>query len=149
MSNSYVDNLRKKCEPIFRAYPVLFAYLYGSKAAGNATPLSDTDMALVCERDMSLREQLRLEMTMAAELTTSTGESCDVRVINNAPLTVKGPVVQTGILLYAKDDAKRIDFEATTRSLFFDFLPVIKLHRDAYLKTQRNFLREQGYRDRS
>ena len=44
---SLVRQLKTGLEAILPGYPITLAYLYGSAAAGRATPLSDVDVALV------------------------------------------------------------------------------------------------------
>ena len=58
----------------------------------------------------------------------------DVRAINDAPLTVRGRIVQEGILLYERDRARRVAFEVTTRKQYFDFAPTARRLRDAFLQ---------------
>jgi hypothetical protein len=41
-------------------------------------------------------------------------------------------VLAEGKLIYSKDENRRIEFETQVRKAYFDFLPVIRLHRNAY-----------------
>jgi predicted nucleotidyltransferase len=106
--------------------------------------LSDVDVAVVTDEELLPRERLRLELTLETALAAISGGDFDVRIINDAPLAVKGTVVQSGTLLYARDEAVRVEFEAMVRDLYFDFLPVVHYHRRAYFTTQRAALRERG-----
>jgi hypothetical protein len=144
MSRELVDSLRANAKAVFGPHPVALAYLHGSQATGLATPRSDVDVALVTEGELPPRERLRLELTLEVALTALLRREADVRVINQAPLAVRGKVVQTGILLYARDDARRVDFETSVRRQYFDFLPVLRFHERAYLASQRAQLAEQG-----
>lgn len=65
----------------------------------------------------------------------------DVRIINEAPLSVKGTVLETGKLLYCADEVFCVRFESRTRNLYFDFLPVLRFHTRAYLARQRSILK--------
>jgi predicted nucleotidyltransferase len=144
MARELLDQLHGAAEAIFSPRPVALAYLYGSQASGQATPLSDVDVAIVTERQLSARDRLRLELTLETALAAVVRHEVEVRVINHAPLLVRGTVVQTGILLYARDDAARVTFETAVRAAYFDFLPVLRYHRAAYFASQRALLRERG-----
>ena len=144
MSQKLIDRLRGAAEAIFHPFPIALAYLHGSQASGQTTPLSDVDVAVVTAGVLPPRERLRLELSLETTLGALLGREADVRVINQAPLAVRGKVVQTGILLYARDDAVRIDFETTVRAAYFDFLPVLRFHRRAYLDSQRAALAKRG-----
>jgi uncharacterized protein len=144
MAVGLTDQLRGAAESIFGTAPVALAYLHGSQASGQATPLSDVDVAIVTEGVISARDRLRLELSLETALAAFLGRDVDVRVINQAPLPVRGRVVQTGVLLYARDDAVRVDFETAVRSAYFDFLPVVQYHRAAYFASQRAILTERG-----
>ena len=45
---------------------------------------------------------------------------------------IRGEVVTHGILLYSPDEDFRIQFETTTRSAYFDFLPVAAMIQQEY-----------------
>lgn len=125
----------KECLPgILARHPVKLAYLYGSAAAGNATPLSDIDIALVlADGQLEPRELLMFELRVADEIWSACGMGeADVRVINAAPIMFRGEVLTHGILLYSADEEFRVRFETSTRSAYFDFLPVAAQIRQAY-----------------
>ena len=58
----------------------------------------------------------------------------DVRVINEAPIMVRGEVVTSGLLLYSGDEVARVEFETRTYSEYFDFLPTAVAIREAHLE---------------
>lgn len=143
-----VSSLRERIAEILSPHPVALAYLYGSAAAGRATPLSDVDIALVlADNRTAIPNQLEFELALEAEIAERCGiHNADVRIINGAPVTFRGQVVSEGILLFARDEERRIEFETHTLSEYFDFLPVDKFLRDAYF----DHLREKGlYGERS
>jgi len=144
MQTSLSDALDRSAG-IFQRYPsIRLAYLYGSQVTGQATPLSDVDIAIVLDKPLPARERLRLELRLETDLADYCGGEFDVHVINEAPLAVKGRVVQTGKILYARDDAARIAFETATRRAYFDFLPVLEKLRRAYFAAQGEELQRRG-----
>jgi predicted nucleotidyltransferase len=119
-------------------YPVDAAYAYGSVAQGTMTPLSDVDIALLLDERVSPSEQLDLELTIQGKLEAATGFSpVDVRAVNRAPLTAQANVVQRGILIYERGRTSRVAFEVMIRKRYFDFAPVARRLRDAFLERTR------------
>ncbi len=103
-----VERLRSSVGSILKNRPVRVAYVYGSVAIGNSTPLSDVDIALVVDGDLTPLQQLRLGLRLTTEIAEQTGvRKVEARVINHAPLALRGLVACRGILLYARDEASR------------------------------------------
>jgi predicted nucleotidyltransferase len=137
MSGAELERLREAARDIMPRHGVVLAYLHGSQAAGRATPLSDLDVAIVTAEPLPPRERLRLELTLEYELAERCPGDFDVRSLNQAPLEAQGRVIQAGCPLYARDEPTRIDFETTVRDRYFDFLPVIRQHREAFFRRLR------------
>lgn len=130
-----LSRLRAILPTIVAPYPVDAAYVYGSVAQGTATPLSDVDIALLLSVLLPSYERLKLELTIQGDVE----DACDffpvdVRVVNQAPLTVRGRIVQQGILLYERDRDLRVAFEVATRKRYFDFAPMARRLRDTFLQ---------------
>lgn len=127
--------LREVIPLVLARYPVDAAYVYGSVARGTVTPFSDVDIALLLTTSLPPYERLRLELTIQGDIEAACSFSpMDVRTINEAPLMVQGRVVQQGTLLYERDRARRVAFEVATRKRYFDFAPVARRLRDAFLQ---------------
>ncbi len=137
-ANDILARLKQAAPLILRAYPVEAAYIYGSVARGTVLPSSDVDVALVLSSALPPYERLKLELAIQAALEDASGFSpVDVRVINEAPLMVRGRIVQEGVLIYEGSRAGRIAFEVATRKRYFDFAPVACRLRDAFLERVR------------
>jgi predicted nucleotidyltransferase len=127
--------LREVLPAVLARYPVDVAYVYGSVARGTVTPFSDVDVALLLTTPLPPYERLQLELTIQGEIEAASGLSpVDVRAINQAPLMVRGRIVQEGVLLYERDRARRVAFEVATRKRYFDFAPAARRLRDAFLQ---------------
>jgi predicted nucleotidyltransferase len=127
--------LREVVPSILAQYPVDAAYIYGSVARGTITPFSDVDVALLLMTLPPPYKRLKLELTIQGDIEAACGLSpVDVRAINQAPLLVRGRIVQTGVLLYERDRARRVAFEVATRKRYFDFAPVARHLRNAFLQ---------------
>jgi len=130
-----VAQLEQDLPALLARYPVDAVYVYGSVARGTATLLNDVDVALLLECSLSPYDRLQLELTIQGDIATTCGfPSVDVRAINDAPLTVQGRIVQQGILIYDRDHGHRVRFEVVTRKRYFDFAPVARRLREAFLK---------------
>ena len=118
-------HIRSCLAELLSRYPIIAAYLYGSVARGQATPLSDLDIALVVYEDKLPRtKRLKFELEVEERVVEQCGlRRAELRVINDAPIIIRGEIVTDGILLYCQDDEARIEFETRTRSAYFDFLP--------------------------
>ncbi len=137
------DKLRVELASILAPHPVMLAYLFGSAATGQTTPFSDVDIALVLSEDAAIPSRLHFELMIEDELAARCDLSqADVRIINEAPLELRGEVVTQGRLLYARDEEKRIEFETRTRREYFDFQPVAEFFRQAFFDD----LRKRGLR---
>jgi len=137
-TTSLVEMLKANMGSILELYPIELAYLYGSATAGNLTPFSDVDIALVADRELPPKERLKLMLGVEVKLANRCGISnADVRIINDAPLVFRGRVVCGGILLYAHDEAARIEFETKTRDAYFDYLPMHQGLQEAFFADVR------------
>ena len=127
-----VDHLREVIGRVLSASPeIAAAYAFGSRIGGRPLPSSDLDLAFVARRDADLAADPllaeRLTARIAAELESSL--EIDGLLADRLPLNVRGRVVTEGLLLYEAEPERRVDFETSTRRLYFDFLPFIE--RDA------------------
>lgn len=117
-------------------YPVLFAYLYGSYVTGTTRPDSDLDIGIYLD-PVALSRSLDVELTLALDIDRLLAPplQADVRAINRMPLTLLGPLVNQGRLIYSRNEIARVDFEVYVRMAYFDFLPALQHYREAYLSS--------------
>lgn len=82
------------------------------------------------DRHLDLLERARLAADLAEALGTP---DVDLVVLDEAPLELRGHVVQTGRVIHSQDEARRVGFEVRTRSEYFDYLPTLRELEHAYL----------------
>jgi len=112
----------KNVIPAFKKYPkVKLAYLFGSQATGNVSPLSDYDFAVYLdEKDYLKRFELRLKLMADISLKIKT-DKVDLCVLND----IDGPelkynIIKDGILLLEKEHFKVL-VEPKIMNEYFDF----------------------------
>lgn len=118
------------------------AYLYGSAAAGTATPLSDVDLGLLFhEPEGPFRERLATVVAVGSSVARELGGiRVDARDMDELPLAIAGAVLTEGELAVSNDDHRRVAFERDTRMRYFDFLPVhLQEVREANATLRRRF----------
>lgn len=96
---------------------VVFAYIFGSFARGKNTSLSDIDIAVY------LNNPNRIDyLKLYTEISNSLGrDDLDLIVLNTAPISITGRVIQNRIVLVDKDPARRHAYESLILREFFDF----------------------------
>ncbi len=101
-------------------YPVVFAYLFGSHAAGRAASLSDIDIAVYLEKGVDKPQRFDLRLRLSSELSSVAGIPADVIVINDSPLSLAYEAIKHGKVLLCKDREQRIEVETKILSRYLD-----------------------------
>lgn len=107
-----------------------FAYLFGSRASGTASSVSDADVALMPGRPLGLLEREQIAARLAEALHAP---DVDLVMLDRASLELRGHVVQRGRPIYSADEPARVAFEVRTRSQYLDFLPTLKACQVSFL----------------
>ena len=102
--------------------PVVFAYLFGSHAAGRPHRASDVDVAVMLEDSVTQHDYLDRSLGLAGLLSDGSGvANVEVLVLNGAPLPLVGRAIQQRRILYSCDEPARVRFESLKLRQFFDF----------------------------
>ncbi|MEX2704398.1 MAG: nucleotidyltransferase domain-containing protein [Candidatus Freyrarchaeum guaymaensis] len=96
-------------ECLEKNHNVVFAYVYGSHARGEASRFSDLDVAVFL-KDSGHESYMELLSTLPVD----EGVEFDVRVLNNAPPLFKYNVIREGTLLFVKDKKVHEEFVYNT-----------------------------------
>lgn len=104
------------------------AWLFGSAARGTATPRSDVDVGILLRRSPPRTlEGCFFDVAFAIE--ERLGRPADVVVLNDAPVDLVHRVLRDGRLVFERDRAARIRFEARARLEYLDLRPVLLHYR--------------------
>ena len=111
---------------------VLFASLFGSRAAGGAPrPGSDWDLAVYLEEGLSARDRFGVRRRLIAELEDVDGlAGLDLVVLNDAPALLGHRALQ-GELLFAHDRQAYVRYFVRTLAASGDEAYYRDLHREA------------------
>ena len=98
---------------------IIFAYIFGSFARGEA--FSDIDIGTYLKSDLD-RSFLEIEFKIEDKIEHLTGYPADVRVLNHAPASFIFQVIKDGILIKDVEPDIRSDFEGLVFKKTHDFL---------------------------
>jgi predicted nucleotidyltransferase len=114
---------------IFRKYPdIQVVYLFGSTASGRTHPESDLDLAIL-PRKSSLRGQ---KLNILADLASEGFDDVDLVFLDTDDVVIKFESVRQNRLLYCAKNFNANAFFSLTLRQYFDFLPYLKIQREAY-----------------
>lgn len=111
-------------------YPqVLFAYLFGSQATGNVTPMSDVDIAVYLGDNLSSTEQFRLRLHLIGVLCQVLQRNdVEVAVLNDEAIVLRYEVVKNDKLIFCRDKSAKNEFFVRTISEYLDTEPMRAFH---------------------
>jgi len=103
------------------SYPVRWAYLFGSEAQRQTTPLSDVDVAVYLDEPDPVKRS-RYYLSLLFDLTRAVGNGeVDLVFLNDAP-SLFAYQIMGGQLLYSADEERRVAFETSVLREYFDEL---------------------------
>ncbi len=117
-----VEETLRRAARLLAETPVRFAYLFGSHVTGTARPDSDVDVALLLDEHIRPDDYLEVTLELARALASASGlGNLDAVVLNDAPLTLRGRVLRSRVVLFSADEPGRVEYESRTLREFTDF----------------------------
>lgn len=111
---------------------IVCAYLFGSRARGEARAASDVDVAVLFEETPpATLDGLRYDLSSMLEARLH--RPVDLVVLNDAPVDLIHRVLRDGLVIIEHDRSARIRFEVKARNEFFDLAPVRARYRSGKL----------------
>lgn len=141
-----IQSLQRSVEAVVNAQvQVRLVYLFGSQVSGEIGPLSDIDLGVLLARDAPMA---RIRAQLAHHLSAALGgDSVDLVILNQAPIELAYAVIAQGKILYQRDRAERVEYEADVMSRYGDYLPFLRAQRQDILEGGGNARRVQRYRE--
>jgi predicted nucleotidyltransferase len=107
------------------------AWLFGSVARGEAGPLSDVDVAVLLNAAVPTEKRLDVAAALVEELERRCGRA-DLVLLEEASPALRHRVFREGLLLFERDERRRIAFETRAIQEYLDFQPLAAIY-DRYL----------------
>lgn len=107
-----------------------FAIWFGSTARGEATPLSDIDVAVYFQKSTSKEKRFQGCLDIAGEIEARFLRTfVDVVDLNSAPVVLAYHVLREGRLLFCRNARLWNDFQVQTLKFYFDLQPMWRVQR--------------------
>ncbi len=135
MDTILVQRLRAAAERLFPRGPLLAAYGYGSRVSGRPRPASDVDVGYYLKgyragQLLPIREELQL----ASALSDAVELDVDLRNLADAPLELRGRVLEEGVRVYSGDDVARVELERDLLARYHDYKDVFQRMHEVRLR---------------
>jgi len=114
------DSLIKSTMEKLSRYPIVFAYLFGSEAKSQSTKLSDIDLAVFTDKNITKAERFDIRLRLTNELSATAGKRVDLIVMNDIPVQLAYEVIKHGKVIFSKDRDTLIDAEIKILSTYLD-----------------------------
>jgi len=106
---------------IAKQYRLSLIYLFGSKARGRDSLLSDIDLAVLLEDNKKINLK-KLVLDLIFEFSYAfNSDKIDLLILNNAGLNIQYTIVSEGKILYQLNEDVRCNYETRAIKLYFDF----------------------------
>ena len=131
----FIAALRNSVERVFAGHNVLAAYAFGSRVSGRPFVDSYLDVGYYLtgyRRGVLL--SIREEMLMTADLSRATGVEVDLRNLAEAPLELRGRVLEEGVRIYSGNDAERVELECYILARYHDYKDIFRRMHETRLR---------------
>lgn len=131
LSDDAVNSLRE----VFEKYPDIQAvYLFGSVGSGKTHEKSDLDLAIV-SRTRTLREK---KLDILTDLARHGFCEVDLVFLDTDDIVLKYEAVRQNKLVYQSEDFDRGSMYSKIVRQYLDFVPYLKVQREAYKRRIRS-----------
>lgn len=100
---------------------VRLAYLFGSHGKGTEGPLSDIDIAVFLDNNLSKHERQETQLELLSEISSIVKtDRLDLVVMNDCPIDLNYEIIKHGRILNIKDEGEKVDIESMILSRYLD-----------------------------
>jgi uncharacterized protein len=117
--------MKKKARDSIKELGIAIVYLFGSKAIGRESPLSDIDIGVVLRTvpPVDTRELYSRVFGVFSDLYPR--GKLDITFLQNASLALQFSAIKSGKVLFEEDPRMTADYENLVVNQFLDFQPVL------------------------
>jgi uncharacterized protein len=115
------DTSFSRIAEVLTRYPVLYAYVFGSAARGEAGPGSDVDVAVRFRSGLDAQQRLERTLEVGAVLERRLGVEVDVVDLETAPLRLAGRILTERVIVLGHDEPERVRYEVELFPRYVDF----------------------------
>jgi predicted nucleotidyltransferase len=103
------EDLIERLQDVLARHPaVAVAYLFGSRARGRTSPLSDIDVAVLLDRAF-VGDRFALQLELAGSIAAAVGsDAVDVVLLDDAPPSLAYRVLRDGRVILCRDELLRV-----------------------------------------
>ena len=112
--------LRKSVSRVLVDFPVVFSYLYGSRATGTEREHSDVDIAVYFDAGVEPARRFEYVLRIGVVLERTLASPVDVLDLNGASLRIAGRVLSERVILTGFDSVERVRFETRLLPQYLD-----------------------------
>lgn len=133
MGNENLNSIKDILSRVLAEYPVAFAYIFGSRAAGQAHRESDMDIAVGFSKPVTDEIFYEIFNRLYSGLGIPS-EKLDLKNFAELPLALRFRVIRDGKLLYIKDQKTHRDMATRTLDFYHDNYPVMQKFNQIFFK---------------
>ena len=106
-----------------------------------ASSLSDVDIAVYLDEKLTRHQRFDLRLFLINRVCSLLGfKKIDLVILNDAPLILQYSILKDGVILYSRDELKRINIEVKIMSKYFDQ----KYYQDRHDKILLEQIKKEG-----
>ena len=120
---------------------IFIVYLFGSKAIGRESQLSDIDIGVVFKNPpLSIDNRFLYNILYGLFSELYPNSKLDIVFLHNTPLSLQHSAIKVGKILFEEDPIFTADYENLVMNQYLDFRPVLdffdRVSIERYAKTQ-------------
>jgi predicted nucleotidyltransferase len=122
MDEAFLPRLRAVAGALFAGRRILAAYAFGSRVSGQPRAESDLDVGYYPTGYLSGESlPVKEEMVLASQLSEALGAEVDLRNLAEAPLELRGRVLEEGVRIFSGNDVNRVGLERDLLARYHDY----------------------------
>ena len=117
--------MKRKAKDSIKKLGIVIVYLFGSKAIGRESPLSDIDIGIVLKTAPPTDTRSLYNQVYGVFSELYPGSKLDIAFLQNASLALQFSAIKNGKVLFEEDPRLTADYENLVINQYLDFQPVL------------------------